>query len=169
MVPYRQATQHRSCRGNKRGPQQATTAKPKGATTRVADFTAVPPLPPIDIDNQQHRCLLLFAEALMSGSSSIATEPQQKQHKNEHGAASSITDCVVPNPICVPQLFASSTPGTQLEIIRIPGKQTAATSNRRAAAAAVLGFEMPMDNLRWVALGHVKATLVRACIDMTCK
>ena len=58
------STQHRSCRGNKRGPQQATTAKRKGAATRVAEFTAVPPLPPIDIDNQQHCCLLLFAEAL---------------------------------------------------------------------------------------------------------
>ena len=61
---YRQATQHRSCRGNEREAQQATTAKRKGAATKVSYFTAVPPLPPIDIDNQQHCCLSLFAEAL---------------------------------------------------------------------------------------------------------
>ena len=36
----------------------------KGAPTRVSDFTAVPLLPPIDIDNQQHCCLWLFAEDL---------------------------------------------------------------------------------------------------------
>ena len=63
MWCYRQATQHRSCRGNKRETQQATTAKPKGTATRAADFTAVPPLPPIDIENQQNCCLLL-AEAI---------------------------------------------------------------------------------------------------------
>ena len=50
---------------------------------------------------------------------------------------------VVPNLICVPQLFASSTPGTQLQIIIIPGRQTAATSNRRPDAAAVLGLKYP--------------------------
>ena len=52
---------------------------------------------------------------------------------------------VVPNIICVPQLFDSITPGTQLEIllIIIPGIQTVATSNGRAAAAAVLGLKCP--------------------------
>ena len=55
------------------------------------------------------------------------------------GEAASLT--VVPSLICVPQLFASSTPGTQLEIRIIPGTQNAVTSNRRAAAAAVLGLK----------------------------
>ena len=50
---------------------------------------------------------------------------------------------VVLNVIRVPQLFASSTAGTQLEIIIIPGTQTAATSNHRAAAAAVLRLKCP--------------------------
>ena len=36
-----------SCWGNKRWPQQASTAKPRGAATRPADFTAVPPLLPM--------------------------------------------------------------------------------------------------------------------------
>ena len=35
---YRQATQHRSCRGNKREAQQATTAIPKGGTHESVRF-----------------------------------------------------------------------------------------------------------------------------------
>ena len=54
----------------------------------------------------------------------------------------------VPNLVLryVPQLFASSTPGTQLEMITKSPEQTAATSNCRAAAAAaaaVLGLKGP--------------------------
>ena len=45
-----------SCRGNEWWPQQASTAKPMGAATRAAVFTVLPPLLPIDIDNQQHCC-----------------------------------------------------------------------------------------------------------------
>ena len=54
-----------SCRGNKRWPQQASTAKPRGTGTSWADFTSAPLLLPIDIDNQRHCCLLLLAETLL--------------------------------------------------------------------------------------------------------
>ena len=46
-------------------PQQASAAKSRGAATRAADFTALPPLLPIDIDNQQQCCSLLLAEGLV--------------------------------------------------------------------------------------------------------
>ena len=62
VVPYRQATQ-KAAKATNGGPQQVGTTKPEGAATRAADFTAVPTLLPIDIDNQQHCCLLL-TEAL---------------------------------------------------------------------------------------------------------
>ena len=114
----------------------ASTAKPRGAATTAADFTAVPPLLPIDIDNQQH-CYLLLAEALAVkklNNNSITRSSMERQAASPN---------VVPNLICVPQLFASSTPSTQLEIIIISGIQIAANSNRRAAAAAVLGLKCP--------------------------
>ena len=49
----------------------------------------------------------------------------------------------MPNSKCLPQLFASGTPGTQHEIFIIYGTQTAATSNRRADVAAVLRLKCP--------------------------
>ena len=49
----------------------------------------------------------------------------------------------MPNSKCLPQLFASGTPGTQHETIIIYGTQTAATSNRRADVAAVLRLKCP--------------------------
>ena len=73
----------------------ASTAKPRGAATTAADFTAVPPLLPIDIDNQQH-CYLLLAEALAVkklNNNSITRSSMERQ-------AASLT--VVPSLICVP-------------------------------------------------------------------
>ena len=52
-----------SCRGNKRWPQQASTAKTRGCH-KSDSFFAVPPLLPIGIENQPHCCSLRLAEAL---------------------------------------------------------------------------------------------------------
>ena len=68
--------------------------------------------------------LLFLAEASSSNNSAASSI--------DICALISITDCSL---LCVPQLFASSTLGTQLEKV-MDGTWTAATSNRRAAAAA---------------------------------
>ena len=76
---------------------------------------------------------------------------------------------VVPILMCVPQLFASSTSGTQLEIIIILGAQTAANLKPLCYCCCRAGIETPVGKLRRVALGHVEATLPRACTNKTRK
>ena len=165
-VWYNTARQHRKPQGQQTGATVSKHRQTKGGSHESGRFyrsaTAA------TVRHLQPAALLFVVVSRSSMSSSI----EQLNHNSTTTTMSmerqaSLT--VVPILMCVPQLFASSTSGTQLEIIIILGAQTAANLKPLCYCCCRAGIETPVGKLRRVALGHVEATLPRACTNKTRK
>ena len=90
-------------------------------------------------------------------------QQQQQHHNKKYGAASRIADCNTQPTI--------RAPAPRFDHARNPNLNNISRDIDRGnletpcCCYCGVGIEMPVDELRWVAFGHVKTILVPACIS----